>query len=155
MGDWQSLWHNSAKGRTVFEIIPIARQKRVQGNFYLNQVFTGHGAMVDYQHKFFRQSPAFGTWSGPMEGANSWFLRRARCREPGPGFSTSLIGGCCRGTDHQFSRAFVQGVKINPELPYCPESGCRREGVKKCFLEHRSTRNPLFLPRDSTFASRR
>ncbi|GIX83513.1 RNase H domain-containing protein [Caerostris darwini] len=53
---WQNHWVNSAKGRAVFEIYGKANPKRILGNFFLNQIITGHGAIASYQCKFFNGS---------------------------------------------------------------------------------------------------
>ncbi|GIZ01784.1 RNase H domain-containing protein [Caerostris extrusa] len=54
--EWQNHWVNSAKGRAVFEIYEKINPKRTLGNFFLNQIITGHGAIASYQHKFFNGS---------------------------------------------------------------------------------------------------
>ncbi|GIX71144.1 uncharacterized protein CDAR_430821 [Caerostris darwini] len=54
--EWQNLWANSAKGRAVFELCEKINPKRTLGNFFLNQIITGHGAIASYQHKFFNGS---------------------------------------------------------------------------------------------------
>ncbi|GIY62382.1 uncharacterized protein CEXT_513801 [Caerostris extrusa] len=54
--EWQTHWVNSAKGRAVFEIFDKVNPKRTLGNFFLNQIITGHGAIASYQHKFFNGS---------------------------------------------------------------------------------------------------
>ncbi|GIX76439.1 hypothetical protein CEXT_292381 [Caerostris extrusa] len=91
--------------------------------------------------KGFRLALGLVPWRGPTAGfTGGGAVQRARA-----GFSRSLIGVCCRDTDHQFSRAFGhgvllilnyptaqfsrvfgQGLKINPELPYCPEDSGER-----------------------------
>ncbi|GIX70133.1 probable RNA-directed DNA polymerase from transposon BS [Caerostris darwini] len=53
---WQNHWVNSAKGRAVFEIYGKVNPKRILGNFFLNQIITGHGAIASYQCKFFNRS---------------------------------------------------------------------------------------------------
>ncbi|GIY57605.1 hypothetical protein CEXT_700561 [Caerostris extrusa] len=44
------------QGETTLLHFPTVNLKRVQGNFYLNQVITGHGSLADYQGKFFGKS---------------------------------------------------------------------------------------------------
>ncbi|GIY52246.1 uncharacterized protein CEXT_417141 [Caerostris extrusa] len=52
---WQVYWNSSLKGRAVFELCPVVSLKRLHGNFYLNQLITGHGALAKYQKKFFHK----------------------------------------------------------------------------------------------------
>ncbi|GIX77309.1 RNase H domain-containing protein [Caerostris darwini] len=55
--DWQQQWTTSLKGRAVHELCPLINIQRIHGNYFLNQVITGHGAIAYYQHKFFSSSP--------------------------------------------------------------------------------------------------
>ncbi|GIY99113.1 uncharacterized protein CEXT_180371 [Caerostris extrusa] len=50
---WQVGWNSSLKGRAVFDLCPKVHLKRLHGNFYINQLITGHGALAQYQGKFF------------------------------------------------------------------------------------------------------
>ncbi|GIY97176.1 RNase H domain-containing protein [Caerostris extrusa] len=50
---WQAGSNNSLKGRAVFDLCPKVHLKRLHGNFYINQLITGHGALAQYQGKFF------------------------------------------------------------------------------------------------------
>ncbi|GIY23216.1 RNase H domain-containing protein [Caerostris darwini] len=54
--DWQQQWSISEKGRPVHELCPNISIHRLHGNYFLNQVITGHGAIANYQHKFFSSS---------------------------------------------------------------------------------------------------
>ncbi|GIX84322.1 uncharacterized protein CDAR_49031 [Caerostris darwini] len=55
--DWQHQWSTSSKGRAVHELCPLVCSQRIHGNYFLNQIITGHGAIASYQHKFFNSSP--------------------------------------------------------------------------------------------------
>ncbi|GIX87711.1 RNase H domain-containing protein [Caerostris darwini] len=53
LAEWQRRSDDSSKGREVFSILPQVKTSRVQGDFYLNQLLTGHGALAKYQARFF------------------------------------------------------------------------------------------------------
>ncbi|GIY65165.1 putative 115 kDa protein in type-1 retrotransposable element R1DM [Caerostris darwini] len=53
LAEWQDRWSNSTKGREVFLLLPRVNVTRVQGDFYVNQLISGHGALAAYQHRFF------------------------------------------------------------------------------------------------------
>ncbi|GIY54397.1 RNase H domain-containing protein [Caerostris darwini] len=53
LAEWQSKWNTSAKGREVFSLLPEVRETRTLGNFFLNQLYTGHGTLAVYQARFF------------------------------------------------------------------------------------------------------
>ncbi|GIY23891.1 uncharacterized protein CEXT_294971 [Caerostris extrusa] len=55
MQQWQAYWTSSLKGREVFELCPAVNLKRLHGNFYLNQLITGHGALANHQKKVFQK----------------------------------------------------------------------------------------------------
>ncbi|GIY01480.1 hypothetical protein CDAR_196711 [Caerostris darwini] len=55
--DRQTYWQTSCKGRAVYDICPKVSTKRLHGNFYLNQIYTGHGVIASYQNKFFNKDP--------------------------------------------------------------------------------------------------
>ncbi|GIX76558.1 hypothetical protein CDAR_500011, partial [Caerostris darwini] len=55
MHQWQVAWSSSSKGREVFDLCPVVSLKRIHGNFYLNQLITGHGALAHYQERFFHK----------------------------------------------------------------------------------------------------
>ncbi|GIY00320.1 hypothetical protein CEXT_145081 [Caerostris extrusa] len=57
MKDVSNEWQTSCKGRAVYEICPKIKINRLLGNFYLNQLLTGHGVLASYQHKFFNKDP--------------------------------------------------------------------------------------------------
>ncbi|GIY44537.1 uncharacterized protein CDAR_189441 [Caerostris darwini] len=50
---WQQQWSTSTKGRDVHQLCPTINLNRIHGNFYLNQIITGHGAIGTHQHRFF------------------------------------------------------------------------------------------------------
>ncbi|GIY30882.1 RNase H domain-containing protein [Caerostris extrusa] len=52
VAEWQHRWDNSFKGREVFSIFSLVKTTRIQGDFYLNQLITGHGALAKYQAMF-------------------------------------------------------------------------------------------------------
>ncbi|GIX87701.1 uncharacterized protein CDAR_617001 [Caerostris darwini] len=53
---WQIRWSASTKGREVFALLSTVRTARIQGDFFINQLFTGHGAIGLHQERFFRKS---------------------------------------------------------------------------------------------------
>ncbi|GIX87697.1 RNase H domain-containing protein [Caerostris darwini] len=53
MVNWQHRWDSSTKGRSVYSLFPKVSTNRVQGDFFLNQLITGHGALAIYQQRFF------------------------------------------------------------------------------------------------------
>ncbi|GIY54762.1 hypothetical protein CDAR_391011 [Caerostris darwini] len=53
VAEWQDRWSNSTKGREVFTLLPEVKISRIQGDFFLNQVITGHGCLGAYQERFF------------------------------------------------------------------------------------------------------
>ncbi|GIY37470.1 RNA-directed DNA polymerase from mobile element jockey [Caerostris darwini] len=53
IAEWQQQWSNSSKGRPVHELFPLVNTKRIHGNYFINQILTGHGAIAIHQHKFF------------------------------------------------------------------------------------------------------
>ncbi|GIY49462.1 RNase H domain-containing protein [Caerostris extrusa] len=54
---WQQLWSTSIKGREVFQLCPVINLKRIHGNFFINQIITGHGAIAKHQARFFSANP--------------------------------------------------------------------------------------------------
>ncbi|GIX79775.1 putative 115 kDa protein in type-1 retrotransposable element R1DM [Caerostris darwini] len=50
---WQDRWSNSSKGREVFTLFPEVKISRIQGDFLINQLITGHGCLGVYQERFF------------------------------------------------------------------------------------------------------
>ncbi|GIY60622.1 uncharacterized protein CEXT_176191 [Caerostris extrusa] len=53
---WQIRWSASSKGREVFALLPTVRTTRIQGDFFINQLITGHGAIGLHQERFFGKS---------------------------------------------------------------------------------------------------
>ncbi|GIX73543.1 hypothetical protein CEXT_736931 [Caerostris extrusa] len=53
---WQANWTSSIKGREVFELCPVVHLKGLHGNFFINQLITGHGALAKHQNRFFHKS---------------------------------------------------------------------------------------------------
>ncbi|GIY74159.1 uncharacterized protein CDAR_166411 [Caerostris darwini] len=53
LAEWQDRWSTSSKGREVFLLLPKVNINRVQGDFYINQLISGHGALAAYQNRFF------------------------------------------------------------------------------------------------------
>lgn len=51
--EWQKRWDESENGRWTWDLIPKVRENVVFGDFYINQVLTGHGAFPVYQNRFF------------------------------------------------------------------------------------------------------
>lgn len=54
---WKERWSNSDKGRVTYELFHRVALSRLQGDFYVNQVFSGHGAFDGHQARFFHSSP--------------------------------------------------------------------------------------------------
>ncbi|GIY54772.1 uncharacterized protein CDAR_391081 [Caerostris darwini] len=54
---WQQQWLASNKGRDVYQLCPTINLNRIHGNFYLNQIITGHGAIGTHQSRFFNANP--------------------------------------------------------------------------------------------------
>lgn len=50
---WTRRWENSFKGRRLRMFFPDPDPSRLNGDFFLNQVFTGHGAFAFHQSRFF------------------------------------------------------------------------------------------------------
>ncbi|GBO15135.1 hypothetical protein AVEN_272154-1 [Araneus ventricosus] len=55
--NWQILWDPSREGKQVNKLVDKVDEKRVLGDFYLNQMITSHGAFKTYQNRFFGKSP--------------------------------------------------------------------------------------------------
>ncbi|GIX78352.1 RNase H domain-containing protein [Caerostris darwini] len=58
MAEWQSRWLHSTKGRDVYELYKEAKENRIQGDFFLNQLITGHGTIGIHQARLFHKSPS-------------------------------------------------------------------------------------------------
>ncbi|GIY28940.1 uncharacterized protein CDAR_110161 [Caerostris darwini] len=56
MAEGQDNWTTSMKGRSVYDLFTKVNTNRVQGDFFLNQLMTGHGALAKYQERFFGKS---------------------------------------------------------------------------------------------------
>ncbi|GIY87130.1 uncharacterized protein CDAR_205741 [Caerostris darwini] len=67
--EWQDRWSNSTKGREVFALLPEVNESRIQGNFFMNQIITGHGTIAAYQSRFFGRAPTC-TCGNPLEDRN-------------------------------------------------------------------------------------
>ncbi|GIY54398.1 RNA-directed DNA polymerase from mobile element jockey [Caerostris darwini] len=53
LADWQNRWNLSMKGRSVYELYREVKVSRIQGNFFLNQLITGHGTIGAHQARLF------------------------------------------------------------------------------------------------------
>ncbi|GIX95978.1 putative 115 kDa protein in type-1 retrotransposable element R1DM [Caerostris darwini] len=53
---WQDRWSSSTKGRELFSILHEVKTSRIQGDFFTNQLMTGHGCIGIYQERFFGKS---------------------------------------------------------------------------------------------------
>lgn len=53
MEAWQERWNVSNKGRKVYNYFPRVMIHRLMGDFYINQIYTVHGALGPYQNRFF------------------------------------------------------------------------------------------------------
>ncbi|GIY87044.1 RNase H domain-containing protein, partial [Caerostris darwini] len=56
--EWKDRWSHSIKGRDVYHLFQNVTIKRVQGDFYLNQIITGHGSIGAYQARLFDKDPS-------------------------------------------------------------------------------------------------
>ncbi|GIY32132.1 RNase H domain-containing protein [Caerostris darwini] len=45
---WQQQWTTSVKGRAVHVLCPKVNFNRLHGNYFINQIITGHGAIAIY-----------------------------------------------------------------------------------------------------------
>ncbi|GIY95028.1 uncharacterized protein CEXT_9091 [Caerostris extrusa] len=142
--EWQLQWSSSSKGRAVHELCQHVCSQRIHGNYFLNQIITGHGALASYQHKFFNSSPVCScgkeiedrahiifkceiwtdirgrffpkNFSSPTMGVWHWAVRRDLCLGPGPGFSCTDARGCCGDTFHHQSYAPLGAGRIYSRL---------------------------------------
>ncbi|GBN53948.1 hypothetical protein AVEN_19106-1 [Araneus ventricosus] len=53
---WQDRWALSPKGITTKKCFSKVSLKRVKGDFFINQIYTGHGIFRTYQNRFFNKS---------------------------------------------------------------------------------------------------
>ncbi|GBN08431.1 hypothetical protein AVEN_128653-1 [Araneus ventricosus] len=53
---WQDRWNSSKKGKVTRSFFSKVCLNRVKGDFYLNQIFTGHGIFRTHQSRFFNKS---------------------------------------------------------------------------------------------------
>ncbi|GBM63835.1 hypothetical protein AVEN_193635-1 [Araneus ventricosus] len=53
---WQERWTLSRKGTITKKFFSKVSLKRVKGDFYINQIYTGHGIFRTYQNRFFDKS---------------------------------------------------------------------------------------------------
>ncbi|GIY73321.1 RNase H domain-containing protein [Caerostris darwini] len=58
MAEWQTRWLQSIEGREVFELYKEVKENRIQGDFFLNQLITGHGTIGTHQARIFNKSPS-------------------------------------------------------------------------------------------------
>ncbi|GBN82257.1 hypothetical protein AVEN_237035-1 [Araneus ventricosus] len=54
---WQQLWSGSSNARWTYSLLSKVDYKRMYGDFYLNQVFTGHGVFPCHQAHLFGKDP--------------------------------------------------------------------------------------------------
>lgn len=52
-GLWQQRWDSASKGRQTYKFFPTVSLKRLKHNFYLNQIYTGHGVFAVHQQRIF------------------------------------------------------------------------------------------------------
>lgn len=53
MSEWQCRWTNSTKGKDTREVFALVDLRRLKGDFYINQIISGHGVLPTHQHRFF------------------------------------------------------------------------------------------------------
>ncbi len=51
--NWQERWDSSDKGRWTYTLIRDVSTTRCIGDFFMNQLMTGHGVFPSYQARFF------------------------------------------------------------------------------------------------------
>lgn len=56
--DWQSRWDRYEDGWVTYTIFQIVSTQRLQGDFFVIQVLTRHGAFGHHRARFFRGNPA-------------------------------------------------------------------------------------------------
>ncbi|GBL88847.1 hypothetical protein AVEN_158958-1 [Araneus ventricosus] len=54
---WQQRWSGSSNARWTYLLLSKVDSKRIYGDFFLNQVFTGHGVFPCHQARLFRKDP--------------------------------------------------------------------------------------------------
>ncbi|XP_071036474.1 uncharacterized protein [Parasteatoda tepidariorum] len=54
---WKTEWQSSERGRQTYIFFKDPSTKRLQANFYLNQLLTGHGVFGEYQNRLFNKNP--------------------------------------------------------------------------------------------------
>ncbi|GIX78884.1 RNase H domain-containing protein [Caerostris extrusa] len=64
--EWQNKWSTSLKGREVYTLYLEVKTTRIQGDFFINMLITGHGAIASYQARFFNK-PTTCNCGHPLE----------------------------------------------------------------------------------------
>ncbi|GBM87486.1 hypothetical protein AVEN_211637-1 [Araneus ventricosus] len=77
---WQERWTLSRKGTITKKFFSKVSLKRVNGDFYINQVYTGHGIFRTYQNRFFDKS--IECQCGEAVGDAEHVLLRCKLWEP-------------------------------------------------------------------------
>ncbi|GIY86953.1 hypothetical protein CEXT_421721 [Caerostris extrusa] len=117
------------KGRAVHELCQHVCSQRIHGNYFLNLIITGHGALASYQHKF--STPvSMQLWS--HHGVWHWAVRRDLCL--GPGFSFVLMLQVAVATPFIISRMPPWGGS-NPIRAY-PRGGEGQNGRMVKYSSH-------------------
>ncbi|GBN35959.1 hypothetical protein AVEN_54231-1 [Araneus ventricosus] len=115
---WQERWSLSRKGTITKKFFSKVSLKRVKGDFYINQVYTGHGIFRTYQNRFFGKS--IECHCGEAVGDAEHVLLRCRLwgpdREPlGLKLNLSLLELLRVEKFRQFCRFVIQSL-LNREI---------------------------------------
>ncbi|GBO26919.1 hypothetical protein AVEN_67139-1 [Araneus ventricosus] len=114
---WQYRWSHSEKGIWTREFFPKVDTKRIKGNFYVNQVYSGHGVFPAHQARFFGKSDTCicgreqGTVAHVMKTCDKW--NKVRNNWPG-GWDELIIQQIM-----SFSKCRRDVAKILEELLTC------------------------------------
>ncbi|GBM67146.1 hypothetical protein AVEN_162419-1 [Araneus ventricosus] len=54
---WQERWPAGSKARWIYSFLSKVDYKRMNADFFLNQVLTGHGVFPCHQSRFFGKDP--------------------------------------------------------------------------------------------------
>ncbi|GBN46972.1 hypothetical protein AVEN_128696-1 [Araneus ventricosus] len=68
MKAWQEHWSSGSKARLTYSLLEKVDHKRMNGDFFLNQDFTGHGVFPSHQARFLGKDPQCpcGRGEGPV-----------------------------------------------------------------------------------------
>lgn len=64
---WQERWSSSNLGRKTHSFFPDVNDKRLCSDFFVNQIYSGHGVWGPYQHRFFGRSSVCSCGQGEAD----------------------------------------------------------------------------------------